>query len=227
MLNFYGRKYPRNIKNDQLKELYDFKFFLDKSKIKTFKTKTKKFETFNLEIGFGIGENIFAQSVKNDKDLFLGCDPYLSGSFNLKKDIKTFGLKNLFFTNLGFLELFKFLKNTIFYKNSNFISDPWPKKRHKKRRLINSSFVSLLELITFEKTKIIVATDHEDYLTQILYEFYKSKSFELSTEVIGYEVYTCFDISLTKYHKKAKKSNKRVYFLLFEKKNLKKFFKII
>ena len=157
MLNFYGRKYPRNIKNDQLKELYDFKFFLDKSKIKTLKTKTKKFETFNLEIGFGMGENIFAQSVKNDKDLFLGCDPYLSGSFNLKKDIKTFGLKNLFFTNLGFLELFEFLKNTIFTKIVILFPDPWPKKRHKKRRLINSSFVSLLELITFEKTKIIVA----------------------------------------------------------------------
>jgi len=223
MLNFYGRKYPRNIKNDQLKELYDFKFFLDKSKIKTFKNKIKKFETFNLEIGFGVGENIFAQSVKNDKDLFLGCDPYLSGSLNLKKNIKTFGLKNLFFSNLGFLELFEFLKNTIFTKIVILFPDPWPKKRHKKRRLINSSFVSLLELITFKKTKIIVATDHEDYLTQILYEFYKNKSFELSTEVIGYEVYTCFDISLTKYHKKAKKSKKRVYFLLFEKKNLKIF----
>ena len=218
MLNFYGRKYPRNIKGEQLKKLYDFNFFLDKSKIKTFKTKIKKFETFNLEIGFGVGENIFAQSVKNDKDLFLGCDPYLSGSFNLKKDIKTFGLKNLFFTNLGFLELFEFLKSTIFKKIVILFPDPWPKKRHKKRRLINSNFVSLLELITFEKTKIIVATDHEDYLSQILYEFYKSKSFELSTEVTGYEIYTCFDISSTKYYKKAKKSNKRVYFLLFEKK---------
>ena len=218
MLNFYGRRYPRNTKSDQLKKLYDFRFFLDKRKIKKFKTQIKKFETLNLEIGFGVGENIFAQSVKNDKDLFLGCDPYLSGSFNLKKDIKTFGLKNLFFTNLGFLELFEFLKSNIFKKIIILFPDPWPKKRHKKRRLINSNFVSLLELITFEKTKIIVATDHEDYLSQILYEFYKSKSFELSTEVIGYEVYTCFDISLTKYHKKAKKNNKRVYFLLFEKK---------
>ena len=218
MLNFYGRRYPRNTKSDQLKKLYDFRFFLDKRKIKKFKTQIKKFETLNLEIGFGIGENIFAKSVKNDKDLFLGCDPYLSGSFNLKKDIKIFGLKNLFFTNLGFLELFEFLKSTIFKKIVILFPDPWPKKRHKKRRLINSNFVSLLELITFEKTKIIVATDHEDYLNQILYEFYKSKSFELSTEVIGYEVYTRFDVSLTKYYKKAKKSNKRVYFLLFEKK---------
>ena len=97
MLNFYGRKYPRSIKNDQLKELYDFKFFLDKSKIKTFKNKIKKFEAFNLEIGFGVGENIFAQSVKNDKDLFLGCDPYLSGSFNLKKEIKNLWFKKSFF----------------------------------------------------------------------------------------------------------------------------------
>ena len=56
--------------------------------------------------------------------------------------------------------------------------DPWPKKRHKKRRLINSEFVNLLESITFDKTKIIIATDHNDYLNQILYEFYKSKHFK-------------------------------------------------
>ncbi len=218
MLNFYGRRHSRNIKNDQLKSLNDFKFFLDKKKINKFKTKIKDFETFNLEIGFGGGENIFSQSVKNDRDLFLGCDPYLGGSFNLKKDVKAYGLKNLFFTNLDFLELVKFLNGITFKKIIILFPDPWPKKRHKKRRLVNSNFVNFLELISFEKTKIIVATDHEDYLNQILYEFFKSKFFVLSTEVVGYEVGDYFDIALTKYHKKAKKNNKKVYFLLFEKK---------
>ena len=79
MLNFYGRKYPRKIKNDQLKSLNDLEFFLDKNKIKRFNTKIKKFKSFNLEIGFGGGENLFAQSQKSKSDLFLGCDPYLSG----------------------------------------------------------------------------------------------------------------------------------------------------
>ena len=218
MLNFYGRRYSRSIKNDQLKSLDDFKFFLDKKKIKKFKTKIKNFENFNLEIGFGGGENIFSQSLKNDRDLFLGCDPYLRGSFNLKKNIKAYDLKNLFFTNLDFSELAKFLKGITFKKIIILFPDPWPKKRHKKRRLINSHFVNLLKFITFEKTKIIIATDHEDYLNQILYEFYKSKSFALSTKIIGYEVGVCFDVTFTKYYEKAKKSNKKVYFLLFEKK---------
>mgnify|MGYP001166275728 FL=1 len=224
MLNFYGRKYPRKIKNDQLKSLNDFEFFLDKNKIKRFNAKIKKFKSFNLEIGFGGGENLFAQSQKNNSDLFLGCDPYLSGSLNLEKLIKEYGLKNLFFTNLDFLELFKFLKRITFKKIIILFPDPWPKKRHKKRRLINSNFVDLLESITCDETKIIVATDHEDYLNQILYVFYKSKSFILSTKVIEYEVCFFFDISLTKYYKKAKKNKKKIYFLLFEKKNLKKFF---
>ena len=224
MLNFYGRKYPRNIKNDQLKSLNDFEFFLDINKIKRFNAKIKRFKSFNLEIGFGVGENIFAQSQKNKNDLFLGCDPYLSGSLKLKKNIKEYGLKNLFFTNLDFLELFKFLKGIIFKKIIILFPDPWPKKRHKKRRLINSYFVDLIELISFDETKIIVATDHEDYLNQILYVFYKSKSFLLSTKVIGYEVGFSFDIFLTNYYKKAKKNKKKVYFLLFEKKNLKNFF---
>ena len=224
MLNFYGRKYPRKIKNDQLKSLNDFEFFLDKNKIKKFNAKIKKFKSFNLEIGFGGGENLFAQSKKNNSDLFLGCDPYLSGSLKLEKLISEYGLKNLFFTNLDFLELFKFLKGFIFKKIIILFPDPWPKKRHKKRRLINSYFVDLLELITCDATKIIVATDHEDYLNQILYVFYKSKSFLLSTKVIGYEVGFSFDIFLTNYYKKAKKNKKKVYFLLFEKKNLKNFF---
>ena len=224
MLNFYGRKYPRKIKNDQLKSLNDFEFFLDKNKIKRFNAKIKKFKSFNLEIGFGGGENLFAQSQKNISDLFLGCDPYLSGSLKLEKLISEYGLKNLFFTNLDFLELFKFLKCITFKKIIILFPDPWPKKRHKKRRLINSNFVDLLELITSDETKIIVATDHEDYLNQILYVFYKSKSFILSTKFIEYEVCFFFDISLTKYYKKAKKNKKKIYFLLFEKKNLKKFF---
>ena len=219
MLNFYGRRYSRSIKNDQLKSLDDFKFFLDKKKIKKFKTKIKNFENFNLEVGFGGGENIFSQSLKNDRDLFLGCDPYLRGSLNLKKNIRAYGLKNLFFTNLDFSELAKFLKGITFKKIIILFPDPWPKKRHKKRRLINFNFVNFLDLISFEKTKIIVATDHEDYLNQILYEFFKSKFFALSTEVVGYEIESYFDISPTKYQKKAKKNKKKVYFLLFEKKN--------
>ena len=218
MLNFYGRRHPRNIKTDQLKHLNDFRFFLDKNKIKEFKSKTKKFKNLNLEIGFGGGENIFSQSLKNTNDLFLGCDPYLSGSLNLKKNIEANGLKNLFFTTLDFLELFKFLKDITFKRIIIMFPDPWPKIRHKKRRLINSNFVDLLDFITFEKTKIIIMTDHEDYLNQILYEFYKSKSFELSTEVLNREILVSFDITFTKYYKKAKKSNKKVYSLLFEKK---------
>ena len=219
MLNFYGRRCPRNIKKIQLENLNDFKFFLDKNKIKKLKTKIKKFKTSNLEIGFGGGENIIAQSQKNNSDFFLGCDPYLGGSFNLKKQIKKIGLKNIFFTNLDFLELFKFLKGITFNKIIILFPDPWPKKRHKKRRLINTNFVDLLELITFDETKVIVATDHKDYLNQILYVFYKNKSFELSTEIIGYEVGFVFNIFLTKYHEKAKKRKKKVYFLLFEKKS--------
>ena len=219
MLNFYGRRCPRNIKKIQLENLNDFKFFLDKNKIKKLKTKIKKFKTSNLEIGFGGGENIIAQSQKNNSDFFLGCDPYLGGSFNLKKQIKKIGLKNIFFTNLDFLELFKFLKGITFKKIIILFPDPWPKKRHKKRRLINTNFVDLLELITFDETKVIVATDHKDYLNQILYVFYKNNSFELSTEIIGYEVGLFFNIFLTKYHEKAKKRKKKVYFLLFEKKS--------
>ena len=210
MLNFYGRKYPRNIKGDQLKKLYDFKFFLDKSKIKTFETKIKKFETFNLEIGFGVGENIFAQSVKNDKDLFLGCDPYLSGSFNLKKDIKTFGLKNLFFTNLGFLELFEFLKNTFFTKIVILFPDPWPKKRHKKRRIVNEEFLKKIFAILKKSGKVFFSTDNLDYYINVKaiikkFPYIKVKKVDKMVTI------------KTKFYLKAEKKGNKINSLLFSK----------
>ena len=42
---------------------------IESNKIKRFNTKTKKFKSINLEIGFGAGENLFAQS-QNNSDLF-------------------------------------------------------------------------------------------------------------------------------------------------------------
>ena len=172
MLNFYGRKHSRKLKNYQIQDIKNFSFFFEKEKIKTLKEIKKNFEKFNLEIGFGFGENLLNQSLKFKNEFFLGCDPYIKGSINLKKKILFFNLNNLFLTNLDFFDLLKQVDFFFFNKITILFPDHWPKKKHKKRRLINEKFVKLLSKISHEKTKIIVSTDHKDYLRQILYEFH-------------------------------------------------------
>jgi tRNA (guanine-N7-)-methyltransferase len=147
----------------------------------------------------------------------LGCDPYLGGSINIHKQIQKLNLKNLFITNLEFFELYEFVKELKFNNITILFPDPWPKKKHLKRRLINYKFVQYITKLSNKRTKVIVSTDDEDYLNQIIYAFHKSSEFTLSTNLINENIMKYFNVQITKYYKKAKLDNRKSYFLLFEK----------
>jgi len=218
VLNFYGRRCPRKLDYNQLGILKKSNFFFSNSNIKNLKKSLKGWQEINLEIGFGVGENLLFQSVKNEKEFFVGCDPFIKGSINLYKKIQRFELKNLFLSNLDFQEFSRFIDLVYFKHITILFPDPWPKKKHKKRRLINSKFPELINKYSNEKTKIIVSTDDEDYLNQILYVFYKSSLFSLSTNITGKNIFKKFSIQPTKYYKKALLNNRKIYHLIFEKK---------
>ena len=224
MLNFYGRKSPRNIKLRELKELESSIFFINHSKISELNKIINFKKTVNLEIGFGEGINIFHQSMNNKDIIFFGCDPYIKGSLNLKKEVEKNEMKNLFFSNLTFNEILAEKTKFLFETVTILFPDPWPKKKHNKRRLINKNFVNDLSSITKDDTNIIISTDCENYLNQILYSFYINKDFILSTSSIGDEIINRFGIQVTKYYKKAQTRKKRSYFLLFKKKKTKKIY---
>ena len=224
MLNFYGRRSPRNTKLSELKKLESSTFFINHSKISELNKIIKLKKTVNLEIGFGEGLNIFQQSMKNKDNIFFGCDPYIKGSLNLKKEVEKNKMQNLFFSNLTFNEILVEKTKFFFETVTILFPDPWPKKKHKKRRLINKKFVENLSSITQDNANIIISTDCDNYLNQILYSFYINKDFILSTSFIGDEIINRFGIQVTKYYKKAKKRKKISYFLLFKKKKSKKIY---
>ena len=138
MLPFYGRRLSRNTKNYELDNLESFNYFFNNSiSILKKKISTSKTKSLNLEIGFGTGENLIFQSKRCNDEIFIACDPFISGSLKLKKKIEDERLGNIFFTSLGYFELYNFIKTFFFRKIYILFPDPWPKKRHKKRRLIN------------------------------------------------------------------------------------------
>ena len=126
-------------------------------------------------------------------------------------------LENILLTNLDFYELLEYLEGWLFKKIYILFPDPWPKKKHKKRRLINERFVNLVNNISSRNTKIIISTDNKDYLHQILYSFYKIKGFRLCCNYFNEFLVQHFDLPPTKYFKKAEKLRSKSYFLLFEK----------
>ena len=180
MHSFYGRKLSRKIERSEIKSLENFDFFLrDESVKESIENLVRKFNEINLEIGFGSGENTFHQALKNSNELFLACDPFLNGLIKLKKKIENKGINNLYLTNFDFAKFYRFIEKISFKKIFILFPDPWPKKKHKKRRLINEEFVKILSKISSVGSKIIVATDDEDYVNQILYSFFVNRNFTL------------------------------------------------
>ena len=215
MFNFYGRKSPRKVNKSDLLSLFDYEFFFHHKNIKNFNKISLGDSILNLEIGFGLGENIFRSALKARDEFFLGCDPYLKGSLTLKKQIKQYGVKNLILTNLSFQEFFEYINKYTFSKILILFPDPWPKRKHMKRRIIGKTFLRSLYTICNKNTKIIISSDDVKYVEDILYKFYMDENYILSTSLFGKKLINSFDLVETKYYKKAKKNKKKTYFFLY------------
>ena len=95
--------------------------------------------------------------------------------------------------------------------------DPWPKKKHKKRRLINEEFVKNLDKITLKHSEILIVTDDEDYSNQILKTFSKQNFFKLLLKTSDKQIFEDYKIYPTKYFRKAKKENRRTNLFIYQK----------
>tara|TARA_Y200000002_G_C22390753_1_gene541415 strand:+ start:37 stop:696 length:660 start_codon:yes stop_codon:yes gene_type:complete len=219
MLSFYGRRLVKGTKDLDLQNLIKSPFFFIEEEINdflksSFFLKKKK----NLEIGFGTGENLIFQSLKFKNQIFLACDPFLTGSIKLLKKIEIMNIKNIFISNLDFSSLYQKIRNSEFEKIFILFPDPWHKRRHFKRKLINQSFIKQIKLISHNKTSIVIATDDLIYQDIIRETFQKDGNFEKLVEKTNNTFLGIVDVIETKYYKKALENEKKSIFFVFNKK---------
>ena len=218
MLPFYGRRLSRKTKRFNSFDLESYEFFFNEMNFSDAKKKlVNGFKNINLEIGFGKGENLIFQSQIKKKDVFLAIDPFISGGLELKKNIEIFKISNIFFSNVTFSQFFEIAGGVNFKKIFILFPDPWPKKKHKKRRLINEEFVKNLNKITLKHSEILIATDDEDYSNQILKSFSKLNLFKLLLKTSDNQIFEDYKIYPTKYFRKAKKENRRINLFIYKK----------
>ena len=122
-----------------------------------------------LEIGFGMGETTATLAAQHPEYDYLGIEVHTPGVGSLLKRIAELNLANLRIIQHDAVEV---LQNMIapatFDAVHIFFPDPWPKKRHHKRRLIQPPFVSLLCERMKPGAYLHAATDWQDYAEQIL-----------------------------------------------------------
>ena len=207
---FYKKKLRRPLSKKQKKLLkLTLQKFLFKKKI----INNKKF----LEIGFGYGENLIHLSKNNSDTSFIGCEVYEPGIANLVEKIEIENLKNIYIYPKNIFSLFDNLEKNSFQKVFILYPDPWPKKKHFKRRLISEILLEKIHEILKKNGLIFISTDSTDYLNLILFKFFLNKKFLW----VNKKIVDCYkrpkELIESKYEKKAiMKSNKK-FFLKFKK----------
>ena len=157
---YFGRVKSRKI--SKIKE-NSLKKYLKIKKIKSLNSKKKLI----LEIGIGMGENLIHLSKKNIKKNIIGVDPFKNGMVNVSDYCINNNVKNIYlypYVFQKFINKFKKLRFDMIYI---LFPDPWPKKRHKKRRIVNEEFLKKIFKILKKKGKFFLSTDNLDYFTNI------------------------------------------------------------
>jgi tRNA (guanine-N7-)-methyltransferase len=122
-----------------------------------------------LEIGFGNGETLLALATQHPERDYLGIEVYCPGIGRLLRGIEERGLGNIRVSTrdaMGVLE--HQLPPCSLHEVLLFFPDPWPKKRHHKRRLVQAPFVELVVSRLVEGGRFHLATDWQDYAEHML-----------------------------------------------------------
>jgi tRNA (guanine-N7-)-methyltransferase len=122
-----------------------------------------------LEVGFGNGETLLALAARHPERDFLGIEVHEPGVGRVLLNAKQADLANIRVSRHDAVEVLEHqLPPSSFAEILIFFPDPWPKKRHHKRRLIQPPFVNLLASRLQPEGVLRLATDWEHYSVQML-----------------------------------------------------------
>ncbi len=125
-----------------------------------------------LEIGFGMGETTARIAQAHPENNYLGIEVHTPGVGSLLKLIAEHALSNLRLVQHDAVEVLEHMIAPASLAGAHiFFPDPWPKKRHHKRRLIQPAFVALLASRLAPGAYLHAATDWQEYAEQILAVF--------------------------------------------------------
>ena len=168
------------------------------------------------DVGFGSGESLLSMANKYQEANFVGIEVYSSGIGSALNQIQ----KNKL-TNLKIIEadVFQLLETNIADDTFDGIvflyPDPWPKRKHHKRRLLSEVFLSLLYDKVTTNGLVFCKTDWENYYYQIK-EGFSADDRWVSEDLINLPEYIS-SLPKTRYERKALIEGRRSRELFFSK----------
>jgi tRNA (guanine-N7-)-methyltransferase len=170
-----------------------------------------------LEIGFGGGEHLLWQARANPDIGVIGCEVFEDGVVKVLSGIDGDGMRNVRVCTQDARLLLRWLPTGTIDRAFILFPDPWPKKKHVKRRLINRALLDELVRVMPPGAELRIATDIGDYLRTILTAFRGHAGFAWQAECPADWRERGPDWPGTRYEAKAEREGRKRYFLRFRR----------
>jgi tRNA (guanine-N7-)-methyltransferase len=170
-----------------------------------------------LEIGFGGAEHLIAQAKANPRCGFIGSDGFENAIGKALTAIDDNALSNIRLHFGDASELIDWLPEGALSRIDLLYPDPWPKRRHWKRRFIQDDSLKRLARILKAGGELRFATDIADYAAFALARVMRSKEFVWTAEVASDWRQAWPDFYPTRYEAKAKREGRIPAYFIFRK----------
>jgi len=170
-----------------------------------------------LEIGFGNGATLAQMAAEQPEQDFLGVEVHRPGVGQLLKAIELQDLTNLRVACTDAVELLNHrIADNALSRVQLYFPDPWHKKRHHKRRIIQAAFVDILAAKIKTGGHLHMATDWQHYAEQMLEDLSNNNEFINCADTSGYIPRPDYR-PLTKFEQRGHKLGHGVWDLLFKR----------
>ena len=170
-----------------------------------------------LEIGFGGGEHLLHMAKTYPDVGIIGCEPFVNGVAMLVPRIAEQGVSNARVHMGDARDVLDVLPAASLDKAFLLYPDPWPKKRHYRRRFVNREFIDPLARALKSGAEFRVATDIEDYVRQTLEVVAAHPDFEWLAEGPQDWRNPWQDWTRTRYEAKAVREDRTPHYLTFRR----------
>ena len=174
-------------------------------------------QALRLEIGFGGGEHLVAEAKAFPDIGFIGCEPYVNGMAKILAQIEAHNIKNIRLLAGDAAELLAWLPPQSLTRIDLIHPDPWPKRRHWKRRFVQDATIAAMARVLTGGGEFRFVSDIDDYADWTLWHLLRSRDFEWLAERADDWRLPWQGFTKTRYGQKAEREGRKATYLRFRR----------
>jgi tRNA (guanine-N7-)-methyltransferase len=170
-----------------------------------------------LEIGFGGGEHLIAEAQAFPDTGFIGVEPYVNGMAKILAQIETHQINNIRLLAGDAAELLTWAPPHSFRRIDLIHPDPWPKRRHWKRRFVQTATIAPMARALKERGEFRFVSDIDHYCAWTLAHFMASHEFNWTAQRADDWRLPWPGYTMTRYGRKAQREGRKAAYLIFQR----------